>query len=136
MENISTDPHAIGAEKGRQLYHSMQIVGLEDTAWMVNYISTAMLMACLGSAKGERERGNERFGTEEELELWFEGMVGYLVGKQMRELQVEMGFRYSGTERMGGLRSWTRRATNPSLLSLNRPGEPTKLDKTFQKTSN
>jgi len=85
MENISTDARAIGAEKGRQLYQAMQVVGLEDTAWAIHYISTAMYMVCLGSAKGERERGNQRFGSEDHVKLWFEGMLGCLEDKQMQE---------------------------------------------------
>jgi hypothetical protein len=98
MEDISTDPRAIGTEKGRQLYQAMTIVGLEDTAWAIEFISKAMYAMCLLLAIDEKNVGNESFGSKKEVRLWFKGMIGYLEEKLEEEECDVSGSMESGSD--------------------------------------
>jgi hypothetical protein len=98
MEDISTDPRAIGREKGTQLYQAMTTVGLEDTTWAIEFISKAMYAMCLLLAMDEKMIGNESFGSKKEVRLWFKGMIGYLEGKLEEEEGNVSGSTESGLE--------------------------------------
>jgi hypothetical protein len=92
MDNISTDPHcqcgpqAIGTERGRQLYQAMRAVGLEATAWAMEFIARSIYSACLVVAKDlQDDIRYKSYGSKKEVRLWYKGMIGYLVEKLEEE---------------------------------------------------